>query len=64
MELGARIRYCRSVKKLTQRQLASLAGMAPEQLNRYEKGHASPSLATTVRIAHALGVRPGSLLDE
>ena len=63
MGVGERLRYYRRARGWSQRELAGLLQMAPEQLNRYEKGRMQPTVATTVRLARVLGVPVGNLLD-
>lgn len=56
----ARIKEVREAAGLNQRQLSRLAGLDPANLNSYEQGRLTPSVATLLRIARALGVS----LDE
>lgn len=63
MAIGERIRFARGTRRMKQSDLAKRARMAPEQLNRYEMGRSRPSVNTLSRIAHALGVSLGELLD-
>jgi transcriptional regulator with XRE-family HTH domain len=63
MGLDMRLRYYRRERGMSQRDLAALVKMAPEQLNRYEKGHSQPTLSTTLRLARALGVSVAKLLE-
>lgn len=51
-----RILDVRNQKKLTQRQLADLAEIAPGSLSAYEKGQKTPPVDAAARIAKALGV--------
>ena len=62
--LGARIRESRNRRKLTQVQLAEAAGMTQAGLSGLESGRNEPTVATLRRIAEALKIRPGKLLDE
>ena len=45
----------RKNKKLSQEQVASVAGMARPDISRFESGRYNPSLELMVRYAHALG---------
>ena len=45
----------RKEKKLSQEQVASVAGMARLDISRFESGRYNPSLELMVRYAHALG---------
>jgi transcriptional regulator with XRE-family HTH domain len=64
MGVGERIRCYRSLSKLSQVELARRLQMAPEQLNRYEKGRVEPTLTTTIRVARVLGVPLSQMLGE
>ncbi len=64
MGMGERVRQLRKARRLTQRRLAKRAGMAPEQLNRYELERVLPSAATAARLALALHVALSDLLVE
>lgn len=48
---------------LSQEQLAHDAGVHRTFVGQLERAEANPTLATIIRIAQALGVRPGELLD-
>ena len=45
----------RKEKKLSQEQVAAVAGMARPDISRFESGRYNPSLELMVRYAHALG---------
>ena len=45
----------RKEKKLSQEQVALVAGMARPDISRFESGRYNPSLELMVRYAHALG---------
>ena len=62
--LGTRIRAAQKKKRLTQVQLAEAAGMTQAGLSGLESGRNEPTVATLRRIAEALKIRPGKLLDE
>ena len=62
--IGCRIRAERARRGLTLRELASTAGITPSYLGQVELGSRKLSLATLVRLAHALGIVPWSLLAE
>lgn len=60
--IGAEIRSLREKAGLSTRRLAALAGMSQPFLSQIERGVSAPSMATTYRLAQALGVLPGALL--
>ena len=60
---GARIRARREARGLTQAALAEAVGVSSNYLSVLERGHKLPTLDTLVRLAKALQVSPGDLLD-
>lgn len=62
--IGARIGEVRRSAGLTQDELAAATGIDSSNLRAYEAGRAMPSVQTVVRIAVALAVRPGELIDD
>jgi transcriptional regulator with XRE-family HTH domain len=60
--VGAEIRTLRERAGLSTRQLAQAAGMSQAFLSQIERGLSAPSMASTYRLAEALGVVPGALL--
>lgn len=61
--LGVRLKHARLVRQLTLKALAELAGCSESLLSKVEGGHATPSLATLHRIAHALDTNIGELVS-
>lgn len=61
--VGRAIKLYREKKQLSQKELALYAGVSPSYIAYIEKGTRSPSLPTLTRIAHCLGVTPGTLLQ-
>ncbi|PTN35303.1 PAS domain S-box protein [Desulfonatronum sp. SC1] len=53
-KLGSRLRYLRSVKNLTQAEVAEKAGLSLRQINRIECGARSPSFPALENISQAL----------
>lgn len=62
--LGRRIKEARKKQKLTQMQLAELAGMEPNNLSHIERGLSKGSVQSLVNIASSLGVSLDSLLAD
>lgn len=60
---GARVREVRLDQGLTQERLAEAAGMHPTFISNVERGYRVPSIATLVRLAEGLHVRPCVLLE-
>lgn len=60
-KVGERIRTIRESKRLTQDQLADLAGLRQSHISRLEGGLHSPSHKTLQAIALALGVNVGDI---
>ncbi|WP_443079063.1 helix-turn-helix domain-containing protein [Streptomyces sp. NBC_01498] len=63
-EVANRIRGWRSDRKLTQEELAHLAGVDRSTVQRLESGNWEVKLSTLSRLAHALGVSMVVLLDR
>ena len=61
--IGPRIRAARVVAGLTQQVVAQAVGITQGYLSYMECGRRSPSLAALKRLAKALGVTAGSLVD-
>lgn len=71
MDIGARIRYFRKLKSLSQEKLAWEAGINPAFLGELERGQKSLTLKTLEKITDALSIQlyelfagPGTLPDE
>lgn len=62
--VGARIREVRGTLNLSQRELASLCGLPPDRLAKYELGIHPPPLYALTRVAEALGRPVDVLLPE
>lgn len=61
--IAGNIARLRREQKLTQSQLASRSGVHVTEVSRIERGLRDVRLSTLVRLARALGVKPGRLLD-
>lgn len=61
--LGTHIRQIRIEKKLTQEQLADLAGVSENTIVTLESGKLNTTVATCFDIAKALGVETKDLFD-
>ena len=61
---GRRLREVRVDVGLSQDRLAERAGVHPTAIGRMERGGREPRLTTILRLARALSVQPGTLLDE
>lgn len=60
--LGRQILQCRLEKKLSQSQLAEMAGVTQQTVRHYEYGTKVPSLETLICVANALDVGLDKLL--
>ena len=58
------MRRLRKAQGLSQEALAHEAGMSMRYLAGLERGEENPSLLFLVKLAEALGVEPGRLLDR
>jgi len=59
---GSVVRQLRESHSLSQEQLAERADLNRSYLGEIERGVAMPSLATLIKLSHALEVAPSSLL--
>ena len=55
--IGDKIRELREKRKLTQIELAKLAGISNTYLSDIERGRVNPSLKTLDKLARALGIK-------
>jgi HTH-type transcriptional regulator, competence development regulator len=60
---GARLREAREGQGLTQEQVAERSGVHATEVSRIEAGKRDPKVSTLLRLAAALGVPAGSLLE-
>jgi transcriptional regulator with XRE-family HTH domain len=61
--MAKRLRQFRNERDLSQRSLAEKAGISREYLARLEVGRQDPTLSTLEKLAKALGVKPGRLIE-
>lgn len=61
--LGEKLYQQRKAKKLSLRQLASIADVDYSQIDKIEKGRLNITIITLISIADALEMSPGELLD-
>lgn len=62
--IGSRIRRLRQEKSISQAQLAKLIGVGQSFISKLENNRSSVSIETLEKIANALGVSPGRLIDN
>lgn len=62
--LGARIKYYRKLKGITQQQLSELIDVVPSNVSNVERGANHISLPNLVKVANALEVSVDQLLCE
>jgi transcriptional regulator with XRE-family HTH domain len=63
MSLGDEVRKQRHAQKLTLENLSERSGLTPHYLSTVETGKRDPSVSTLLKLARALGVPPGDLLE-
>jgi transcriptional regulator with XRE-family HTH domain len=61
--LALKLKDLRDKRDLTQADLAKKAGVSPGYVARLETGHHDPKLSTLHKLAKALGVPVGALLE-
>lgn len=64
MSIGDRLKDARKANGLTQEQLSELAGVARENIGRYETGKSQPTVDVLIRLADALNVSTDYLLER
>lgn len=62
--LGREIAGHRNRRGWTQIQLADAAGISQSALKKYELGQVVPTVATLMKLGHALGVGAGRMMDD
>ena len=60
---GKRVKDLRTLKQLSQRKFADIAGIKYSQIGRIERGEQNTSLSSIYVIAKALEVTPSQLLN-
>ena len=63
MTIGENIKRIRNMKSLTQKDLAELLSVTPQNISQYERGVKTPKYETIKKIAAALQVNPSNI-DE
>ena len=63
MTIGEKIKKARTDAKMTQKELAEKCGMADSAIRKYESGKVTPKLDTIAKIARAMGLYAGDLVD-
>jgi transcriptional regulator with XRE-family HTH domain len=61
--LGKNLRAARKKLELTQEQVAARSGLEQGEISRIERGIRDPHVSTLERLAAAVEVPPGRLLD-
>jgi transcriptional regulator with XRE-family HTH domain len=62
VQIGERLRQLREERALRQEDLAELAGVGKNTVNRLEKNHTEPHMTTVRKLAAALEVEPSELV--
>jgi XRE family transcriptional regulator, regulator of sulfur utilization len=62
-DLGSNLRSTRKRLKLTQEEIGERSGVHPTEISRIEAGKRDPQVSTLLKLAKALEVPPGQLLD-
>lgn len=61
--LGENLRAAREERELTQEQVAERSGVQAGEISRIETGKRDPQVSTVLKLAKALGLPPGKLLE-
>lgn len=62
-DLGSNLRAARKKLKLTQEEIGERSGVHPTEISRIEAGKRDPQVSTLLKLAKALEVPPGQLLE-
>ena len=62
--IGARIKYIRTQKGLSQEELAEFADVSPVYISNIERGEKSASLKTVIAVANAMNISTDSILMD
>lgn len=62
-DLGTNLRELRKSLGLTQEDVAQRSGVHATEVSRIEGGKRDPKVSTLERLARAVGVKPGQLLE-
>ncbi|MGN6254954.1 MAG: helix-turn-helix domain-containing protein [Solirubrobacterales bacterium] len=61
--LGANLREARMKSGMTQEEVAERSGVHATEVSRIEAGKRDPRVSTVLRLAEAVNVKPGQLLE-
>lgn len=62
-DLGTNLRAARKELGLTQEQVAERSGVQAGEISRIEAGKRDPQVSTVLKLAKAVEIAPGRLLD-
>jgi transcriptional regulator with XRE-family HTH domain len=62
-DLGSNLRAARKKLGLTQEQVAERSGVHATEVSRIEAGKRDPQVSTVIKLAKAVELRPGQLLE-
>lgn len=62
-DLGTNLRAARKELGLTQEQVAERSGVQAGEVSRIEAGKRDPQVSTVLKLAKAVEVKPGQLLE-
>jgi transcriptional regulator with XRE-family HTH domain len=62
-KLGPNLREARLKLELSQEQVSERSGVHATEVSRIEAGKRDPRVSTVERLARAVGLRPGQLLE-
>ena len=62
-KLGQNLRAARGKREWTQEELSERSGVQAGEISRIEAGKRDPRVSTVEKLARAIGVPPGRLLD-
>lgn len=64
IDFGARVRELMIIKEMKITELAFKSDLETENLRKYLNGRQEPKISVAIRLAVALGVKPGELFEK
>ena len=64
VDFGMRVRELMTIKEMKVTELAFKSELETENLRKYLNGRQEPKISVAIRLARALGVKPGELFEK
>ncbi len=63
IKLGTKIRFCRTLKKMSQEELSEISGLDIKSISLIENGHNNMKYLTLYKLAQAFGIEVSDLTN-